>query len=104
VRETGFVEIGPVSALHSSTFGELLPFPPLRAGWGLDAHWAAVASAHKWRLGVVDATPVLHGLRRTASAYNRDAAIAEAREFLADRPYVKARDAQRTLAAHRSWR
>jgi hypothetical protein len=104
VRETRFVEIGPVTALHSSTFGVLLPFPGLRTGWGLDAHWAAVAAEHGWPIGVVDATPVRHGLRRTASAYSRNAAIAEARTFLAHRPYVKARDAQRTLAAHRSWR
>ena len=44
VRETAFVEIGPVTALHAVTFGELLPFPPLQAGWGLDAHWSAVAA------------------------------------------------------------
>ncbi|MGH2871149.1 MAG: glycosyltransferase family 2 protein, partial [Solirubrobacteraceae bacterium] len=34
VRETAWVEIGPVVALHASTFDVLLPFPPLRAGWG----------------------------------------------------------------------
>jgi hypothetical protein len=103
VRETGFVEIGPVTALHAATFETLLPFPPLRAGWGLDAHWSAVAAARGWRLGVVDATPVRHGLRRTASAYDREAAVAEARRFLAERPYRPAREAQRTLAVHRRW-
>jgi hypothetical protein len=103
VRQTGFVEIGPVTALHSDTFGELLPFPPLRAGWGLDAHWAAVACARGWPLGIVDATPVLHGLRRTASSYDRHAAVDEARHFLADRPYRPARESQRTLAVHRRW-
>jgi hypothetical protein len=104
VRETGFVEIGPVTALHSATFDELLPFPPLRAGWGLDAHWSALATQRGWPLGVVDATPILHGMRRTASAYDRDAAIAEGREFLAHRPYLSARESQRTVSAHRSWR
>jgi hypothetical protein len=103
-RETAFVEIGPVFALRAATFDVLLPFPALRIGWGLDAHWSAVAQAHQWRLGVIDATPVRHGLRRIASAYEPQAAIAEARAFLAQRPYTKARDAQRTLAAHRSWR
>ena len=43
VRETGFVEIGPVSAFAAATFPVLLPFPPLRMGWGLDTHWAALA-------------------------------------------------------------
>jgi hypothetical protein len=104
VRETAFVEIGPVCAFAAVAFDELLPFPPLRAGWGLDAHWSAVARSHAWRLGVIDATPIRHGLRRIASSYDHGAAVAEARAFLAERPYTKARDAQRTLVTHRSWR
>jgi hypothetical protein len=43
-------------------------------------------------------------LRRIASSYSREQAIAEARQFLAARPYTPAREAQRTLAVHRSWR
>jgi hypothetical protein len=104
VRETAFVEIGPVCALAAVAFDELLPFPPLRAGWGLDSHWSAVAASHGWPIGVIDATPIRHGLRRIASSYSRDDAVAEARAFLADRPYTKARDARRPLAVHRSWR
>jgi len=103
-RRTAFVEIGPVFAFHAVTFDVLLPFPPLRIGWGLDAHWSALAREHQWRIGVIDATPVRHGLRRIASAYDPQRAIAEAREFLAERPYTQASEAQRTLAAHRSWR
>ena len=70
-------------------------------GWGLDAHWAAVAREHGWPIGIVDATPVGHTLapgRRRATA--REAAIAEARAFLADRPYVR-RDEVRTVQVHR---
>jgi hypothetical protein len=103
LRETAFVEIGPLCALRAVTFEQLLPFPPLRIGWGLDAHWSAVARANRWRMGVVDATPVRHGLRRIASSYDRGAAVAEARAFLADRPYTRAVDAQRTLARHSGW-
>jgi hypothetical protein len=103
VRETPYVEIGPVVAFHATTFPVLLPFPPLRAGWGLGAHWAAVAREQGWPLGVVDATPVRHGLRRIATAYNREDAIDEGRRFLADKPYVNASDSQRTLVTHRKW-
>jgi hypothetical protein len=103
-RETAYVEIGPVSAFHASTFETLLPFPPLRAGWGLDAHWAAVAAQRGWPIGVVDATPIRHGLRRIAAAYDRSAAVAEGQAFLADRPYVRAAQANRTLTSHRTWR
>lgn len=103
LRETAYVEIGPVVAFHAVTFETLLPFPDLRTGWGLDAHWAAIARANGWRLGIVDATPVRHGLRRIAASYDRDEAIAEGRRFLSGRPYIKASEAQRTLVTHRTW-
>jgi len=79
---------------------EFVPFPPLRYGWGLDVHWSALARERGWRLGVVDALPVRHDAVPVASGYSREAAAAEAREFLRDRPYVPAAEAQRTLAAH----
>jgi GT2 family glycosyltransferase len=103
VRETSFVEIGPVTAFASATFATLLPFPELRMGWGLDAHWAAIARERGWRCGVVDAVPIRHRAAPAADAYSRADAIAEARAFLAERPYVSADEAQRTLTTHRRW-
>ena len=102
-RETAFVEIGPLTAFHHSTFETLLPFPPLKAGWGLDNHWAALARRHRWRIGVIDATPIEHALRPVAATYDRAHAVAEARDYLADRPYLRHDEAQRTLATHRRW-
>jgi hypothetical protein len=100
-RETTFVEIGPVTAFHRDSFDVLLPFPEgLPMGWGLDVHWAAVAAEHGWPIGIVDATPIGHTQRPAGSGYARDAAEAQARAFLADRPYVR-RDEVRTLAVHR---
>src|SRR3954470_2894863 len=99
-RETAFVEIGPVTAFRASTFGALLPFPSLRMGWGLDVHWAALAREHGWRMGVVDALPVLH-VAPAATAYPRAEAEAEPRAFLADRPYLPRDEANRTLATYR---
>src|SRR4051794_22616898 len=99
-RRTNFVEIGPVTAFHHDTFATLLPFPALRMGWGLDVHWAAVAAEHGWPIGIVDATPVGHTLVPVGAGYGREAAIAEARAFLADRPYVR-RDEVRTVVVHR---
>ncbi len=103
VRETTFVEIGPVTAFARVTFPGLLPFPELRMGWGLDVHWAALARAHGWRCGVTDAVSIRHRAAPAADAYSREAAIAEAREFLAERPYLSATEAQRTLTTHRRW-
>jgi hypothetical protein len=95
-RPSTLVEIGPVTAFAAATFQVLLPFPALRMGWGLDAHWSALARDRGWRIGVVDATPIGHTQRPAGDAYSREAAIAEARAFLADRPYVT-RDEVRSL-------
>jgi hypothetical protein len=102
-RETRFVEIGPVTLFAPSTFATLLPFPPLRMGWGLDLHWAALARTHGWRLGVLDAVAIGHAAAPAASTYSRAEAEAEARAFLTDRPYLSAEEAQVTLATHRRW-
>ena len=71
VRETCFVEIGPVTAFASPTFGVLLPFPELRMGWGLDVHWAALAREHGWRCGIVDAVSIRHRAAPAAADYER---------------------------------
>ena len=99
-RRTTFVEIGPVTAFGPEAATTLLPFPNLKMGWGLDAHWAAVARERGWAIGVVDATPIGHTLRPAAEGYPREAAIAEGRAFLAERPYLR-RDEVRTLAVYR---
>ncbi len=100
-RRTQYVEIGPVTAFAGRVAAELLPFPELRFGWGLDNHWGAVARDRGWRLGVVDSLPVRHETERVASAYAHADAIAEARSFLAGRAYITAAEAQRTLSTIR---
>ncbi len=88
VRESRFVEIGPLTAFAAPVLETLLPFPQeLRMGWGLDAHWGAVAQERGWRAGIVDATPMLH-TAPVGGGYERGAAVAEAQAFLAERPYV----------------
>jgi GT2 family glycosyltransferase len=102
-RETCFVEIGPVTAFAHATFSALLPFPEVGMGWGLDVHWAALAREHGWRCGVIDTVSIRHRAAPAADAYSRDAAVAQARAFLAERPYLSASEAQRTLTTHRRW-
>jgi GT2 family glycosyltransferase len=102
-RQTPFVEIGPVTAFARTTFATLLPFPDVRMGWGLDLHWAALARRHGWRCGVTDAVAIRHTVAPAGDAYSRQDAVAEARTLLAERPYVKAHEAQVTLVTHRHW-
>jgi hypothetical protein len=101
VRETRFVEIGPVTAFSRRAAAELIPFPDLRFGWGLDLHWAALAGRRGWRLGVVDALPVRHETGLVAASYSRTEAESEAARFLADRPYLPGVRAGEVLATHR---
>jgi hypothetical protein len=101
LRETRFVEIGPVTVFRRDAAEELLPFPPLRYGWGLDLAWAATALDRGWRLGIADALAVRHESGTVGSAYSADAAIEEARQFLSTRPYLSSAAAQETLATHR---
>jgi GT2 family glycosyltransferase len=100
-RRTTFVEIGPVTAFDRVAAAALLPFPPdLRMGWGLDAHWSAVARERGWPIGVVDATPIGHTIRPAADSYPRETAAAEARRFLDGRPYVPRGEVQ-TVSTHK---
>lgn len=100
-RETRFVEIGPVTAFSRRAAQELLPFPELRYGWGLDAHWAAVAAERGWRLGVIDALPVAHESRPVGAGYSSGEATREAQNFLADRPFLPIARLPATLTTHR---
>jgi GT2 family glycosyltransferase len=102
-RVVGMVEIGPVTALHRETLGELTPFPDARMGWGLDAYWGALARDRGWRCGVIDAVAISHRAGAVAQTYSREAAIAEARELLAGRPYLSAAEARATLERHSRW-
>ena len=70
LRETRFVEIGPVTIFRRDAVDELLPFPPLRYGWGLDLAWAATALERGWRLGIADALAVRHESATVGSAYS----------------------------------
>ena len=101
MRETRFVEIGPVTVFSRRAAAELLPFPELRYGWGLDLHWAAIAGRRGWRLGVVDAVPVRHETGVVGASYPRGEAESEAASFLAERDYLPSAQAGEVLAAHR---
>jgi GT2 family glycosyltransferase len=103
LRETRFVEIGPVTGFARRTFPSLLPFPQLRMGWGLDLHWGAIAAQRGWRCGVIDAVAISHRAAPAGAAYSREQALGEAREFLRERPYVPAAEARQTLVTHRRW-
>ena len=81
VRESNFVEIGPLTVLRKDAFADLIPFPASRWCWGIDVIWAEIAKRRGWRMGIVDGVPVRH-LKPIAKSYDKGEAVAEARALL----------------------
>jgi glycosyltransferase involved in cell wall biosynthesis len=93
-RRTRFVEIGPLFSMRRDAVRLLTPFDegsPM--GWGYDFVWPVVVEEAGLRMGIVDATPVAHNLRKPVAFYdNRDAALAM-RGFLAGRRHLSRHEA-----------
>lgn len=90
-RRTRFVEIGPLFSLHRDAFPVLLPFEEAAPmGWGLDFVWPTQIENAGLTLGIVDATPVTHALRKPVAFYDYDETNAGMQQFLQDQPHLSA--------------
>jgi hypothetical protein len=88
-RWTRFVEIGPVFAMRRDAAPLLLPFDEQSSmGWGYDLVWPRVLEDAGLKLGIVDAVPVDHSLRKPVSYYEHSAASAEMDRYLSGRPHL----------------
>ncbi len=84
VRQTHFVECGPITAFHKDIIPLLFPFPELRWSWGMDAYWAETARNAGMAIGIVDATPLRH-LRPVAKSYGHSQAMTEGSLYLREK-------------------
>ena len=92
-RCTNFVEIGPLFCLHKSAFSVLIPLDESAPmGWGLDFVWPVLLSDRGMRLGIIDAYPVEHALRKPVSLYSYDATQQAMQEFLCSRKHLSLDD------------
>jgi hypothetical protein len=88
-RQTRYVETGPLFSLQRAAFPVLLPFdetPPM--GWGLDFTWPVALERAGLRLGLVDATPVSHSLRKPVAYYDQATTLAGMNAYLASHPHL----------------
>lgn len=70
-RRTRFVEIGPFTCVRRDAMPLLLPFgEACGMGWGLDFVWPVRLERAGLRMGIVDAAPLAHRIRRPATGYN----------------------------------
>jgi hypothetical protein len=100
-RLTRFVEIGPIFCIHRSAFNVLLPFD-LRSpmGWGYDFVWPAVIERSGLRMGIVDATPVGHTIRKSMTYYSKPIVEEQMNALLAANPHLPKAEAFTVLEAY----
>lgn len=93
-RRTRFVEIGPLFSLHRKAYDYFLPFDEASPmGWGNDFVWPVLAEKHNLKMGIVDAVPVGHNLRKPVAYYNYGTSADAMRNYLATRPHLSTKDA-----------
>jgi tetratricopeptide (TPR) repeat protein len=69
-RATLFVEIGPLVSFHQSIFDIVFPFDLTSSmGWGFENIWAYKLNNHNLKMGIIDAVPVDHSLRKPVEHY-----------------------------------
>jgi hypothetical protein len=100
-RRTRFVEIGPVFSMRADVLPVVTPFSeesPM--GWGYDFVWPVLLESAGLRMGIVDATPVAHDLRKPVVNYDHEEAERAMNAFLAGRPHLTRAEAFTILEAY----
>lgn len=88
-RWTRFVEIGPLFSIHRAAAPLLLPFDEASPmGWGYDSVWPVVVEEAGLHMGIVDAVPVAHRLRKPVANYDWSVADRARNAFLAKRKHL----------------
>ena len=69
-------------------------------GWGLDLVWPVTVERAGLRMGIVDAVPVRHSLRRPAQHYRHGHAQAEMHAYLERREHLRIEQASVILDSY----
>jgi len=97
-RQTLFVEIGPVVSFHKSAYELVFPFDltsPM--GWGYENVWAYRLVQRQMKMGIIDAVPVDHSLRKPVAYYDWDEADRQRTEFLEQHDHLPLEQCFRVL-------
>ncbi len=92
-RTTRFVEIGPLVCVRSDAYSLIFPFGEVGMGWGLDFIWPQLIEQAGLRMGIVDAVPVAHRLRKPVSHYSHAQADQEQQNLLRNRQHLSREEA-----------
>ena len=100
-RWTRFVEIGPLFSMRQDIFQEFIPFDeesPM--GWGYDFVWPCIIEKIGCRMGIIDATPVEHSMRKPVDNYEYDDSVQTMEKFISQRPHLSLLEAFRILESY----
>lgn len=97
-RLTRFVEIGPIVCIHQSAFRILVPFDQRSPmGFGYDFIWPILLERRRLRMGIIDAMPVAHVIRKPGINYSTQQAMESMTELLATSPHLSRAEAYTVL-------
>lgn len=100
-RRTRFVEIGPLFSVRRDIFPYFFPFAESSPmGWGYDFVWPCLIESLRLRMGIVDATPVEHSLRKPVKNYNLDEACKTRNNYLSENRHLSRSKAFSMLEAY----
>ncbi len=100
-RWTRFVEIGPLFSIHRTAVPLLLPFDEASPmGWGYYYAWPVTVERAGLRMGIVDAVPVAHRMRKPVANYDYTNADRTQQRFLATRPHLTKAQAYSIVEAY----
>ncbi len=100
-RRTRFIEIGPVVSVRKDAFPVLLPFDESsHMGWGYDFVWPCLMEKMGLRMGIIDATPVDHSMRKPVMNYDYAEANKSMQSYLSRSPHLSKDEAFRILESY----
>lgn len=100
-RRTRFVEIGPLTCVRRDAAKLLLPFGKTSGmGWGLDFVWPVILENAGLRMGIIDAVPMAHRIRRSALSYSYDQAHQSMYRLMANQAHLTMDQAFTVLEAY----
>jgi hypothetical protein len=97
------VEIGPVFSIRKDVFPLLLPFDENSSmGWGYDFVWPCLIEDGELRMGIIDAMPVEHSIRKPMQNYNYEDVNKIMKDYLSKTRHLDKNEAFRILESYAS--
>jgi hypothetical protein len=100
-RRTRYVEIGPLFSVRKDIYSVIFPFDEsVYMGWGYDFVWPCIIEKLSLRMGIIDATPVDHSLRKPVENYQYQRANKSMTDYLSQNPHLSKVEAFRVLESY----